>query len=143
MATPDSGPQAEPVSGFAHGRIDQWRAAIDTAEDRPLTGSGALSFGPASLRYQEPPPVPFAHNLPLETWAELGVAGACLVLVLYGGSIGLVWSRRGGAAGWFLGPAVIAFLVANLFDWPWHVPASGAVFAIALGALAGSSLRAE
>jgi hypothetical protein len=142
-ATPDSGPQAEPVSGFAHGRIDQWRAAIDTAEDRPLTGSGALSFGTASLRYQEPPPVPFAHNLPLETWAELGVAGACLVLVLYGGSIGLVWSRRGAAAGWFLGPAVIAFLVANLFDWPWHVPASGAVFAIALGALAGSSLRAE
>jgi hypothetical protein len=32
---------------------------------------------------------------------------------------------------------VIAFLVANLFDWPWHVPASGAVFAIALGALTG------
>lgn len=136
-ATPDSGAQAEPVSGFAHGRTGLWRAAIDTAEDRPLAGSGALSFGAASLRYQDPPPVRFAHNLPLESWAELGVAGALLALLVYGGSIGLVWSRRRAAAAWVLGPAVIAFLVANLFDWPWHVPASGAVFAIALGALAG------
>jgi O-Antigen ligase len=137
-ATPDSGPQAEPVSGFAHGRTGLWRAAIDTAEDRPLAGSGALSFGTASLRYQEPPPVRFAHNLPLESWAELGVAGALLALALYCGSIGLVWSRRRAPAVWLLGPAVLAFLVANLFDWPWHVPASGAVFAIALGSLAGS-----
>jgi O-antigen ligase len=136
-ATPDSGAQAEPVSGFAHGRTGLWRAAIDTAEDRPLAGSGALSFGTASLRYQEPPPVRFAHNLPLESWAELGVAGVLLALLLYGGSIGLVWARRRAAAAWVLGPAVIAFLVANLFDWPWHVPASGAVFAIALGALVG------
>jgi hypothetical protein len=137
-ATPDSGPQAEPVSGFAHGRTALWRAAIDTAEDRPLAGSGALSFGAASLRYQEPPPVRFAHNLPLESWAELGVAGAVLALVLYGASISLVWSRRRSGAAWLLGPAVLAFLVASLFDWPWHVPASGAVFAIALGTLAGS-----
>jgi hypothetical protein len=140
-ATPDSGPQAEPVSGFAHGRTGLWRAAIDTAEDHPLAGAGALSFGTASLRYQEPPPVRFAHSLPLESWAELGVAGALLALVLYGGSIGLVWSRRRAAAAWLLGPAVIAFLFANLFDWPWHVPASGGVFAIALGALAAA--RAE
>jgi O-antigen ligase len=136
-ATPDSGAQAEPVSGFAHGRTGLWRAAIDTAEDRPLAGSGALSFGTASLSYQEPPPVRFAHNLPLESWAELGAAGALLALLLYGGSVGLVWSRRRASGAWLLGPAVIAFLVANLFDWPWHVPASGAVFAIALGALTG------
>jgi O-antigen ligase len=137
-ATPDSGPQAEPVSGFAHGRAGLSQAAVDTAEDRPLAGSGALSFGTASLRYQEPPPVRFAHNLPLEGWAELGLAGALFALVLYGGSIGLVWSRRRGPAAWLFGPAVLAFLVANLFDWPWHVPASGGVFAIALGALVGA-----
>lgn len=138
-ATPDSGPQAEPVSGFAHGRTGLWRAAIDTAEDRPLAGSGALSFGTASLRYQQPPPVRFAHNLPLESWAELGVAGALLALLLYAGSAALVWSHRRSAAAWLLGPAVLAFLVANLFDWPSHVPASGAVFALALGALAADS----
>jgi O-antigen ligase/polysaccharide polymerase Wzy-like membrane protein len=137
--TPDSGPQAEPVSGFAHGRTELWRAAIDTAEERPVAGSGALSFGTASIRYQDPPPVAFAHNLPLESWAELGVAGAALAAVLYLGSGALVWSRRRLASAWLLGPAVLAFLVANLFDWPWHVPASGAVFAIALGALAATA----
>jgi hypothetical protein len=134
--TPDSGPQAEPVSGFAHGRTALWRAAVDAAEDRPLAGSGSLSFYVASVRYQDPPPVRFAHNLPLESWAELGAGGAALALVLYGGSAGLVWSRRRSPAAWLLGPAVLGFLVANLFDWPWHVPASGAVFALALGALA-------
>jgi hypothetical protein len=134
--TPDSGAQAEPVSGFAHGRTALWGAAIDTAEDRPLEGSGALSFGVASLPYQDPPPVRFAHNLPLESWAELGVAGAALAVLLYVGSLALVWSRRRRPGAWVLGPAVLAFLLANLFDWPWHVPASGAVFALALGALA-------
>jgi hypothetical protein len=54
--------------------------------------------------------------------------------VLYLGSAGLVWSRRHRPAAWLLGPAVLGFLVANLFDWPWHVPASGAVFAVAVGA---------
>ena len=136
-ATPDSGPEAEPVSGFTHGRTEQWRAAVDAAEDRPLAGSGSLSFYVASLRYQDPPPVRFAHNLPLETWAELGAGGALLAVVLYAGSVGLVWSRRRTAAAWLLGPAILGFLVANLFDWPWHVPVSGAVFALALGALAG------
>jgi hypothetical protein len=39
---------------------------------------------------------------------------------------------------------VIAFLIANLFDWPWHLPVAGAVFALALGALAAASAaRAE
>jgi hypothetical protein len=33
---------------------------------------------------------------------------------------------------------VLAFLLTNLFDWPWHVPAAGAIFAIAVGGLAGS-----
>jgi hypothetical protein len=141
--TPDSGPQVEPVSGFSHGRTALWGAAIDTAEARPIAGSGALSFAEASLRYQEPRPVRFAENLPLESWAELGVAGALLVTVLYVGAGTLVWSRRRDPAAWLLGPTVLAFLAANLFDWPWHIPASGAVFAIGLGALAGSSPRAE
>jgi O-antigen ligase len=85
--------------------------------------------------------VRFAHNLPLETWAELGAAGGALILVLYAGSTWLVWSRRGSPAAWLLGPAVLGFLVANLFDWPWHLPASGAVFALSLGALAGTVPR--
>jgi len=81
--------------------------------------------------------VRFAHNLPLESWVELGVAGALLTVVLYLGSAAAVWLRRRTAAVWLLGPAVLGFLLANLFDWPWHLPASGAVFALSLGALVG------
>jgi uncharacterized membrane protein AbrB (regulator of aidB expression) len=55
----------------------------------------------------------------------------------------LVWSRRRSPAAWLLGPAVVAFLAANLFDWPWHVPASGAIFALALGGLVGSPPRSS
>lgn len=135
--TPDSGPQAEPVSGFTHGRLEQWGAALDAAADRPLAGSGSLSFYEASAAYQEPPPVRFAHNLPLESWVELGAAGALLTVLLYLGSAAAVWLRRRTTAAWLLGPAVLGFLLANLFDWPWHLPASGAVFALSLGALVG------
>lgn len=136
--TPDSGPQTEPVSGFTHGRLSQWRAAVETAAERPLAGWGSQSFYLASLPHQDPPPVRFAHNLPLETWAELGAGGVLAVALLYGGSVRLVWTRRGSPAAWLLGPAALGFLIANLFDWPWHIPASGAVFALALGGLAAS-----
>jgi hypothetical protein len=136
--TPDSGPQAEPVSGFAHGRPALWEAAVDAGADRPLAGAGSLSFYDASLRYQDPPAVRFAHNLPLESWVELGAAGAILIAILYVGSGVLVWSRRGTAAAWLLGPGALAFLFANLFDWPWHLPAAGAVFALCIGGLAGT-----
>ena len=137
--TPDSGPEAEPVSGFAHGRPALWEAAVDAAEDHPVLGSGAQTFFDASATYQEPPAVRFAHNLPLESWAELGIAGGLLAVMLYAGSVGLIWSRRRSVAAWLLGPAVIAFLFANLFDWPWHLPAADAIFALALGALAAGS----
>ena len=139
--TPDSGPQAEPVSGFAHGRPALWEAAVDAGADRPLVGAGSLSFYDASLQYQDPPAVRFSHNLPLEGWVELGAAGAALAMILYGGTVALVWSRRGTAAAWLLGPGALAFLLANLFDWPWHLPAAGAVFALSLGALAGTAAR--
>lgn len=136
--TDDSGPRAEPVSGFSHGRVELFEAAIDTAEERPLAGSGASSFMEASLPFQEPPPVRFAHNLPLQSWAELGLAGLLLVLAIYSAGSWLAWRRRFDLAGWLLGPAVVAFLIANLFDWQWFLPASGGLFAIALGGLAGA-----
>jgi hypothetical protein len=68
---------------FWHGRIRTWRAAIETAEDRPLLGAGADSFLVASIVHQRSSPVRFAHDLPLELAVELGVAGLFLALALY------------------------------------------------------------
>ena len=125
-----------PPSGFLHGREDTWRAAIETFLDRPLHGTGADAFLAGSARHQDGAAIRFAHDLPLELAAELGILGLLLALALYGATGRLVWSR--GAAGWPFAPAVVAFPLANLLDWPWHLAGMGAIWALAGGALAGS-----
>lgn len=117
-----------------HGRARTWRAAVATIEDRPLAGSGADSFLVASILHQRSSPVRFAHDLPLELFVELGVAGLVLVLALYASTARALWRGRGTRAAWLLGPAAAAFLAASLVDWPWHLAGSGAVWAAALGA---------
>ena len=83
----------------------------------------------------------YAHDLPLEAWVELGVLGVALVLALY--------ARRHdraprcaptARAAVLLGPATLAFLAANVLDWPWHLAGCGVLWAIAAGGLLGSRL---
>jgi O-antigen ligase len=121
--------------GFSHGRIRTWRAAIETAGDRPLAGSGADSFLAASVVHQRSSPVRFAHDLPLELAAELGVAGLGLAIALYATAARILWRRRAAGVTWLLGPAAGGFLAANVIDWPWHLAGAGAVWAAALGGL--------
>ncbi len=120
--------------GFWHGRLHTWQAAIETFADRPVVGSGADSFLAASILHQRFFPVRFAHDLPLELAAELGVVGFVLAAALYFSSGFALWRSRMRARFWLLGPAALAFLVANLLDWPWHLAGSGAVWAAAFGA---------
>jgi O-antigen ligase len=132
-------PASAPGGGFWHGRLHTWRAALDTFADRPLAGAGADAFLAASARHQREGPVRFAHDLPLELGAELGVPGFALALALYAAAAAALWRARRRPAAWLLGPAAVAFLAASLLDWPWHLAGSGAVWAVAVGALAGAS----
>jgi O-antigen ligase len=127
-----------PESGFLHGREDTWRAAVETFLDRPLHGAGADAFLAGSARHQEGAAIRFAHGLPLELAAELGVLGLLLAVGLYAATARLAWVARASRAGWLFGPAVVAFPLANLVDWPWHLAGMGAIWALAGGALAGS-----
>jgi O-antigen ligase len=129
---------ARPDGGFWHGRLQTWRAAGETAADRPVAGAGADAFLAASARHQRAGPVRFAHDLPLELGAELGVAGALLAMALYASAGIAVWRARATRAGWLLGPPALAFLLSGLLDWPWHLAGSGAVWAMALGGVLGS-----
>ena len=128
-----------PASGFLHGREDTWEAAVETFLDRPLHGAGADAFLVASVRHQDGAAIVFAHDLPLEFAAELGILGALLALVLYLTTGALMWESRGTRAAWLFGPAALAFPLANLLDWPWHLAGMGAIWALACGALAGTS----
>jgi hypothetical protein len=128
-----------PASGFLHGRADTWRAAVETFADRPLAGTGADAFLTGSARHQGGQTILFAHDLPLELAAELGIWGLALALALYLATGRALWRARSAAAVRLLGPAAAAFLIAGLVDWPWHLAGAGAVWAAAVGALAGSS----
>ena len=39
------------------------------------------------------------------------------------------------SAAWLLAPAVAAFPLANLLDWPWALTGTGALWAVAAGGL--------
>jgi hypothetical protein len=128
-------PPVKGSGGFTPGRVELWGDAIATAAERPLAGWGIESFLVASAERQGEAPVRFAHDLPIELFVELGIAGLLLSLALYATSARALVRARTGAAAWLLGPAVAAFLVANLVDWTWHLAGAAAVWALALGGL--------
>jgi hypothetical protein len=81
------------LSASTDGRIDYWRVAWHEVEDRPLLGGGAGSYArywqllsPSGLGVRN------AHNLYLETLAELGPVG--LVLLLAAFAVPFVAARR-------------------------------------------------
>jgi hypothetical protein len=127
------------AGGFLHGRESTWRAAIETFADRPFSGAGADAFLAGSARHQGGQTIAFAHSLPLELAAELGIAGLLLAIALYAASARGLWRARHTEAVWLLGPAAAGFLIASLVDWPWHLAGAGAVWALAIGALAGTT----
>ncbi|MCA9727534.1 MAG: O-antigen ligase family protein [Candidatus Eisenbacteria bacterium] len=101
------------------GRLDIWRAAIEVFEAHPLVGVGLgqlpKAMGETSLGANRA-----AHNLYLETAAQMGIPGIVLLLVLF--VVGLRAARRLQKETGFpriLGNAYFYFLVtlmlANLF----------------------------
>jgi O-antigen ligase len=111
-----------------------WRAAWEDARAHPLLGSGAGTFGDYWRAHPRlDTSVLDAHNLYLETLAELGPVGLALVLALAGLPLAAaVRARRhpvvpAAAAAW------VAYLVHAALDWDWEMPA---VTLVALAAAA-------
>ncbi|MEO5575592.1 MAG: O-antigen ligase family protein [Gaiellaceae bacterium] len=112
------------LSTSGNGRGDYWRVAWTMVGDEPLLGAGAGSFEAGWFRER---PVAFhardAHNLYLETLAELGPVGLLLLLgTLAIPLAALPFARRHPYA-----PAAAAAYVAYLLhagvDWDWELPA--------------------
>jgi O-antigen ligase len=137
VSASSNGP-AEPTNGIDHGRIDEWGVATDVALAHPLTGAGADSYAQAAADERSGGSATlYAHSLPLEAWAEVGPLGLAAVLGLYASVLALVWRLRHDRRAWLVAPAALAFLAANLVDWPWHLAGAAAVWALALGACLG------
>jgi O-antigen ligase/polysaccharide polymerase Wzy-like membrane protein len=112
-------------SGGALGdRPTYWHAAVADTRAHPLVGSGAGTFQVAWLRYRTTSvSVLNAHNLYLETLAELGPVGLALLVAALLVPLGVaVRSRKRPAAVIGCG-AYVVFLAHAVVDWDWQVPA--------------------
>ena len=126
----------------SHGRVGIWRAALHTATERPIQGFGAATFLAATRERQlreRSVPTRFAHDLALQEWVELGIGGLLAVVAWYvavGWTLAReLWPPRVNDAAWLLAPAVAAFPLANLLDWPWALTGTGVLWAVAVGGL--------
>ncbi len=112
------------LSTSTSSRSEYWDVAGELVRERPVLGAGAGSFGRSWL--QERPALLYvrdAHNLYLETLAELGPVGLATLLLVLGAP--LLGARR--AVRHPAGAAVVATYVALLahaaLDWDWELPA--------------------
>jgi hypothetical protein len=111
------------LSASGNGRSAYWRVAARMVEREPLLGEGAGSFTRTWLRER---PVANeardAHNLYLETLAELGPVGlVLLVLVLAAPFAALRRVWRDPSAPVAVG-VLIAYLTHAGVDWDWEIP---------------------
>jgi hypothetical protein len=108
------------VGGAGAERDAYWGVARHVVAVHPALGAGAGSFGPEW--FAQGPVDRYggaldAHNLYLETLAELGPIGLVLVVLFL--AVPLVRARRDAVAA----AAYVAFLVHALLDWDWEMPA--------------------
>jgi O-Antigen ligase len=111
------------VSLSGKGRTDYWRVAWDQYREAPLLGTGAGSFERFWLR--DRPNAFFtkdAHQLYLETLAELGPLGLLLLLAALLAPVAAAVRRRRLP---LVGTALAAYFVYLLhaaLDWDWEMP---------------------
>ncbi len=108
----------------SNGRADYWRVASQEVEDHPVLGGGAGSFArywellrPSGVGAQN------AHNLYLETLAEVGPVGLALLLAAFAVPFVAVRKARGGPATTAGAAAFAAFAVHAAVDWDFQLVA--------------------
>ncbi len=115
------------VSG--HGRDELWGAAWRQGLDAPVLGGGAGTWARRYVADTGAQAAPAnAHSLPLETFAELGLAGVGLL-----GLFVVAAARRARPEPVALA-VLAAWAVAASVDWTWQLPAATLPMLLVVGA---------
>ncbi len=138
------------ISDYAiRGRLSFWRTGLEIFAGHPLLGTGAGTFASVHPAYQRD--VRYyardAHNLYIQTLAELGVVGLA-ALIAFLGSVGNMWRRALRTAQGReeypliagVGVGLFAFFLHSAFDMDWMFPANPAMAFALIGVLAGYDL---
>jgi O-antigen ligase len=126
-------------------RAAYWTVGRSVVSDHPWLGAGAGTFGRFWLDEQPAASAGAldAHNLYLETLAEVGPLGLALLLAFL--AVPFARARaaaRRGPLGAAAAAAYVGFLVHALVDWDWEMPAVTAA-GIAMGASLLAAARQE
>lgn len=109
----------DPETGTGRTRMDVWQAGLRMALAHPLLGVGPDNFRLLYAEYAEEvwrePDLSHPHNLLLDTWLRVGLAGLVGYLALLGRALRAAWRRAQGRPGWerALGAGVAAALAAG------------------------------
>ena len=123
---PRVGADTRRLASFESNRYEYWKVAGGMFAGRPLLGEGAGSFR-VVWRRERPidDPALDAHSLPIETAAELGLAGLLALAAFAGGAgwsvVRLARRRRAEAVG--AAGALSALALHSAVDWDWEMPA--------------------
>lgn len=121
-------------------RQDTWAAAYNAFQDRPLRGWGLGNFADVFLRYQTARFTKYAHNVLLQVAVDTGIIGALPFAAFLGYAVVLsCWhlAIRFDLKTRALAIAILVFLLYNMVDWEWYVPAITAWFMVLLACLEG------
>ncbi len=124
--TGEGTPQSRLFSASPTGRGDYWHVAWGMFRDEPLLGTGAGSFEARWLRERPVSislPARDAHNLYIETLAELGPIGLALLLATLALPLTTLPQTRGLPYGPAAAGAFVAYLLSAAVDWDWEIPA--------------------
>lgn len=111
------------LSASGNGRAAYWRVAGRMIGSEPILGDGAGSFGRVWTRER---PVANeardAHNLYLETLAELGPVGLALLLAVLTAPLSALRRVRRDPSAPAAAGVLVAFLLHAAVDWDWEIP---------------------
>ena len=107
-----------------NGRSESWHTAWQEVQTHPVLGGGAGSFAGFWMQHRRvTDTVHDAHNLYLETLAELGPVGLLLLVLAFGTPLAAMKRARAAPLATTIFGAYSAFLVHAVADWDWEMPA--------------------